>query len=139
MEITNSKAYTDIEQSKILAQIIDKDTADFCWGFDQEKCNDNVFVFNCTPYPLPWKDYTARDFYLPCWSLASLLNLLPPAVYTEIGDILELEIAKTGSGSYLLQYANPYNGLAEITSGFQEHLIDAVYEVVLNLSELKLL
>lgn len=137
MEITNSKAYTNIEQSKILAQIIDKDTADFCWGFDQEKCNDNVLVFNCTPYPLPWKDYTARDFYLPCWSLASLLAQLDETVTTDDGDF-DLHIF-VENGGYYVQYDDNYEGKILVESGFQEHLIDAVYEVVLKLSKLKLL
>lgn len=137
MEITNNKAYTNIEQSKILAQIINKETADFCWGFDQEKCNDNVFVFNCTPYPLPWKDYTARDFYLPCWSLASLLAQLDETVTTDDGDF-DLHIL-VENGGYYVQYEESYDGSILVESGFQEYLMDAVYEVVLKLRELKLL
>lgn len=139
MEITNCKAYTDLEQSKILAQIIDKETADFCWGIDEDNTKDNVFVYNNTPYPLPWKDYTARDFYLPCWSLAALTELLPTTAYTEIGDIIKLEIVKTDFDTYLLQYANIRNGRVDITSGFQEHLIDAVFDVLVKLKENKLI
>ena len=134
MGITNNKAYTNIEQSKILSKILHKETADFCWGFDQEKCNDNEYVYNHTPYPLPWKDYTARDFYLPCWSLAALLEQLDETVTTDDGDF-DLHIL-VENGGYYVQYDDNYEGETLVESGFQEYLIDAVFEVIVKLKKI---
>lgn len=46
------------------------DTADMCWGTD-----DGV-RYNNTPWPMPWRKYTAKEHYLPCWSLGALLEWL---------------------------------------------------------------
>ena len=59
------------ECKKLYDNGLNPNTADMCWGIDGEsEC------YNCNPYPMPWKDYTARDFYLPCWSLGALLYWL---------------------------------------------------------------
>lgn len=66
------KSYTDIEQSKVLANILPPESADYCWGID-----DETLHYNNSPYPCAWKDYTCKEYYIPCWSLASLLSILP--------------------------------------------------------------
>lgn len=65
------KSYTDLSTSKLLMQILDPNTADYCWGINSDAEN-----YNNTPYPLPWSGYTARKYYVPCWSLTGLLSLL---------------------------------------------------------------
>ena len=65
------KSYTDIEQSKVLAGILQPESADYCWGID-----DETLHYNNSPYPCAWKDYTCKEYYIPCWSLAALLSIL---------------------------------------------------------------
>ncbi len=68
----NSMNYTTIEQSKKLVELgLNPDTADMCWGIDFESNR-----YNCSPYPLPWKDYTCNEVYLSCWSLGALLEVV---------------------------------------------------------------
>ena len=66
--------FTSIDQSKHLIDLgLNPETADMCWGIDED-----TLQYNNNPYPLPWKDYTAKEFYLPCWSLTALLKLMEP-------------------------------------------------------------
>ena len=66
--------FTTREQSKHLFDIgLNPETADMCWGID-----DETLRYNCNPYPLPWKNYTAKEFYIPVWSLTALLKLMEP-------------------------------------------------------------
>lgn len=65
------KSYTDLEQSKALANILPTESADYCWGID-----DETLHYNNSPYPCAWNDYTCKEYYIPCWSLASLLGVL---------------------------------------------------------------
>lgn len=66
------KSYTDREQSRKLAEILPLESADYCWGID-----DETLHYNNSPYPCAWKDYTCKEYYIPCWSLAALLSVLP--------------------------------------------------------------
>lgn len=66
------KSYTDLEQSKVLAGILPHESADYCWGIDKETLH-----YNSSPYPCAWKDYTCKEYCIPCWSLAALLGVLP--------------------------------------------------------------
>lgn len=66
------KSYTDLEQSKTLAKILPKESADMRW----ERLHD------CNDKPLEWYVYLGRaispdEDLIPCWSLAALLEVLP--------------------------------------------------------------
>ena len=69
------KAYTDLVQSKKLAEILPPNSADMYYSYDDH------FTVNPTE-----KDYSveigklpinADSYLIPCWSLAALLDLLP--------------------------------------------------------------
>lgn len=126
-----NKIATTEEQSKKLLELgIDEGTADmYWWHYDEKTYLSGMFD----------GEFNKREEDVPAWSLSALMELLPSAVHTEIGDILELEIVKTEFGTYLLQYANAYNGKVEITSGFQQYPTDAVFDVVVKLNENKLI
>ena len=132
----NNKAYTGLEQSKILSGILHKGTADFCWGLDEGHLENGlrVYEYNAVPYPLPWKDYTAKDDYLPCWSLAALLDQMDESITTDDGEY-NLHIFSE-NGGYYVQYDDNYEGEILVESGFQERLIDAVFDVIIKLNEL---
>ena len=65
------KSYTDLEQSKKLADILPVESADMCWARD-----DDTMQYDDKPYLNPYKNYTAKEYYLPCYSLAALLSAL---------------------------------------------------------------
>lgn len=62
------KSYTDIEQSRKLAEILPLESADNYYSWHDER----YYVVNkdC-PYPYSLKEK------IPCWSLAALLSVIP--------------------------------------------------------------
>lgn len=83
------KAYTDIEQSKKLAEILPIESADMCW------CNNSIKGVNYTD-EFSANLYTVKEMkelfdtslngwdkyweLIPCWSLSALLSVLPKEV-----------------------------------------------------------
>lgn len=115
------KAYTDIEQSKKLAEILPIESADM------------FYRRNKVDVKLMW-EHNAHKVKCPCWSLAALLNLLP-SVITRKGKRMFLTLEK--AGAYNLYYKSP-NRLDELWET-KEDVIDACYEMILMLHEQKLL
>ena len=76
------KAYTNIDQSKILAEILPLESADMKWFIpadnEGEFIEDVSLIKNKSEYNLfdkvtDWDDTP----YVPCWSLAALVDVLP--------------------------------------------------------------
>ena len=75
------KSYTDIEQSKRLAELLPVESADM---FYRE---------NGTDVKLVWEHLKDIPVTTPCWSLSALLQVLPLGIYDELdGCDYELEI-----------------------------------------------
>lgn len=110
------KSYTDIEQSKKLAQILPLESADMLFGLGEDKYADSIRV------PLTkkhWEQMMMPDIN-PCWSLVALLNVLPrPSLH------------QTKSGKWYCD-AEP-NRL--YFSEHHDNPIDACYEMILKLHE----
>ena len=102
------KSYTDIEQSKKLEEILPLESAD-------------MYHSN---HPLKRIDIK----YLPCWSLAALIDILP------ILDNRSPVISKTFDGKYKVFYHE--SGI--VTSDY-DNPVDACYNMILKLYELKML
>ena len=70
------KSYTDLEQSKKLAEILPKESADmWYWEFPTAP------TYNDYGYPMFHKGEDIRN--VPCWSLVALLSVLPKsAIFT---------------------------------------------------------
>ena len=114
------KAYTDLEQSKKLAEILHVGSADMffiCVG-DREiiRVNDNI------------KGYNNWDTY-PAWSLAALLNVLP---YPQLSK------DKLGGGK-VGWMVSVYPDNCRYDSCWHENPIDACYEIIIKLHEQQLL
>lgn len=145
------KAYTDIEQSRKLAEILSADSADMCLTFVGNTWNpvwdkaDDIYQFQKDCYQFQKDcyepDYTKDDYIdidefepqvVPCWSLTALFGVLP--MITEDKDIVNPFIAKTADNEYYVTLTKEvYN------SGIYDNPIDACYEMILKLHELKLL
>lgn len=71
------KSYTDIEQSKILAEILPIESADMCYRIVAYNPNDtHVYQPYCFSGTL--------ESDIPCWSLAALLEIINKDFYTDL-------------------------------------------------------
>lgn len=122
------KSYTDLEQSKKLAEILPIKSADMTW----EQVT-NALTKDFTWKPTMGLDKAIADnlfsyrngYVLPCYSLAALLDYI-----------------KDKCGYFELVYINSTNVYRLSTNIYDVHnkeLVDACYEMVLKLHEQKLL
>jgi hypothetical protein len=120
------KSYTDIDQSRKLAEILPLESADMLFQLGEDKYADSIRV------PLTkehWKQMMPD--IKPCWSLASLLEVLPTKLQIALaindfqGDIKEKYVI--GSVEH-----DKYDC-------FADNPVDACYELILKLNELNLL
>jgi hypothetical protein len=121
------KAYTDLEQSKKLLEILPLESADMCFANDGTSIKIDANSYNVRK--LMWKDYVAE--VIPCWSLASLFSVLP----------LECGMHKQTDDSLTYYYVEYPCKIKKkyLFSKRHDNLIDACYEMILKLNEQKLL
>lgn len=124
------KAYTDIEQSKKLAEILPLESADMWYqhiGISIKDDSEKPIYF-----PMVIRDCES-DKDIPCWSLTALIDVLP----------LEIETHKQTDGHKIYYYVESYMkrmGKEKYLSTKQyENLVDACYEMVLTLHDNNLL
>ena len=131
------KSYTDIEQSKKLAEILSLESADAKYGYIAPyEYSDRMYDegYDEIPYPIAFikKDYSnffveEYDDELPCWSLAALLNVLPNGI-----DVIKEE-ADTENERYMCTIV--IND--DIISTFADNPVDVCVEMILKLKENK--
>ena len=133
------KSYTDIEQSKKLAEILPLESADAKYGYIAPyEYSDRMYDegYDEIPYPIAFikKDYSnffveEYDGELPCWSLAALINVLPDGT-----DIIKEE-ADTENERYMCTI-----GINDdIISTFANNPVDACVAMIEKLHNLKML
>lgn len=82
------KSYTDIEQSKKLAEFLPIESADMEYMFLKR---DGSMV-NIVPFIKDGSEESDCSYnFVPCWSLAALLDILPETIEDEWGEY-ELKI-----------------------------------------------
>jgi len=110
------KSYTDLEQSKKLAEILPFESADNYYSWHDER----YYVVNkdC-PYPYSLKEK------IPCWSLSALLSVLGFPSLTQ----------NVESKWFITDWTGAYPK-SEYGS---DNPVDACYEMILKLYELNLL
>ena len=136
------KSFTDIEQSKKLAEILPIKSADMGYIPSAEDDDGN------TLYTAEYKsEFIFDEDCIPCWSLAALINILP-ADWWGYNEHYFLEISKMGDASkpnevrYYrhrkdIDGAN-YDRIPHISHS-AENLIDACVNMIITLHEHKLL
>ena len=122
------KSYTDIEQSKVLAKILPLESADMYY-FDDNGGEPKFKVRNGITY------YYDSEDCLCCWSLAALRNLLPPAIKLNKNTYL-FESHNTFDKSWVYRYYNEDDASHLYCKNTSE--VDACYEMILKLHELKM-
>ena len=119
------KSYTDLEQSKMLAEILPIESADMWWNESKD-------------YPELFKTY--HEYYsisippIPTWSLASLLEILPDEIIDDNDDKIQIDIRKYDL-KYLIAYRNDLNWSDTISTDEYDNLVDACVEMILKLHE----
>lgn len=122
------KAFTSIEQSKKLAEILPLESADMSWYQEIEMF---PFELHLLPYSKHFVRNDEGDKLLPCWSLAALLDVLPNKlrIALAINDFQGDRKEKYSIGSV---EHDKYDC-------FADNPVDACYELILKLNELNLL
>ena len=132
------KSYTDLEQSKKLAEILPIESADMFY-FDDNGGDPKFKVRNGITY------YYDSEDCLPCWSLAALLNIMPQinewiTPYGHKNDKLsqfEPKICKLWEHSIIPSYKVTYgNGLF---TDIYDNPVDACVAMIEKLHKLDLL
>ena len=126
------KSYTDISQSKKLAEILPIESADMYYSELENDSFPQLIRVHLTNEN--WKQLYP-DVLLPAWSLAALIDMLPPKIVYEATEYF-LEIDKNPDKSYDVVYNWKYFPLLACNN---ETLVDACYEIILKLHELKML
>ena len=141
------KAYTDIEQSKKLAEILPLESADMSW------CNNSIKGVNYTD-KYSANLYTVKEMQdvfnsalhgwdkywelIPAWSLAALLEELPDEITTDDGIDYNLGFYKDGL-QYYISYRDFNFEQEGIETDCYDDFVDACYEMILNLHEQNLI
>jgi hypothetical protein len=116
--MTTIKSYSDLKQSKVLSKILSDDSADMSY---------HHFVSDLLPEEYCISvDKVECETDIPCWSLASLLSVLPhiQEFYPTLEKI---------NNKYVCRYKE--SGIW--TNG--DNPVDACYEMIIKLHELKML
>ena len=103
------RGYTTVEQSKKLAEILPIESADMCFYY-----KDDI------PQLVPFAKHNNR-FYIPCWSLAALLGIIPSASLESSDD------------HYFRLHCK------EKFSEWHDNPVDSVFEMITKLKENNLL
>ena len=122
------KAYTDIEQSKKLAEFLPIESSDMlhCLSFDKD-------LLSTVPKQYSGSFRNQPELTIPCWSLTALLDVLQKTAYFIDEDanvmldsykIVEWNLGINNSDLELVTESNP---------------VDACYEMIIKLNEQKLL
>lgn len=129
------KSFTDLKQSKKLAEFLPLESADMCYMPTDE--DDAGIIYYTADYKSEYI-IPEDDENIPCWSLAALIEQLPEIInYEDDESDYALEISKEND-LYYLSYGNPFeHGKLEVEP--QENFVDACYEMIIMLHEQKLL
>lgn len=126
------KSYTDLEQSKKLAEILPVESADMCYRAYREEGGIPDYQVTLCPYQF------ASWIGAPCWSLAALLNVIPQEIFD--GEYI-INITEGNDDRWVLTYdhcENWHHSYYGLFSG-ADNLVDACYEMIYKLKKKDLL
>ena len=114
------KSYTDLEQSKKLAEILPLESADMCYPKD-------AFEYNYSKEPVC--HYSGIGLAHPCWSLAALLGVL------SLPDLIQ----DKADGELFWQCSVYNEDGTLLCETYDNNPIDACVAMIEKLNELKML
>lgn len=138
------KSYTDLNQSKKLAEILPIESADMWYGYIAPyDYSDRMFDggYDEVPYPKDFlkknPDFSENEYdgELSCWSLAALLNVIPKRI--KDFNVLRIDI---GEKDFAIWYDEIGYGVnSELPNITLESPVDACVEMILKLYKLNIL
>ena len=126
------KAFSDLEQSKKLAEILPIESADMRYQAHYDSKSNLKYVprFISTIIPL--------RVDIPCWSLAALINIIPQELFD--GEYI-INITEGIDNKWIItydHYENRNHSFYGLSAG-ADNLVDACYEMIIKLHEQNLL
>jgi len=145
------KSYTDIEQSKKLAEILPLDSADMYYKYVLPKSDMISYVpeIGNPVDSLKWynEGYTFRgkrepitlnEYCVPCWSLAALLGVLPKICYPVKQDYPTYLTLGKPKDKWCALYWDA-TGMQDGEQTLADNPVDACVEMIIKLHDQKLL
>ena len=143
------KSYTDIEQSKKLAEILPIESADCYWDYDEMQKFHRICWFEDGFNKESQLRFNENN--VCAWSLAALMNLLP-SEFTEKGKYSEttynidirkyaltenVDLYQIAYGNYIFYEDGNRSWKDMVDTGEKENLIDAAFQMICWLKENK--
>ena len=127
------KSYTDIEQSKRLAEILPLESADMWYSYyGNSKYNPTINYKGGQWFLCQIRNSSHSD--IPCWSLAALLDVL-----SEKSHSIDEDGAVDLSSYKNIEWNCGLINTADLEASISLNPIDACVEMIMKLNELKLL
>ena len=123
------KSYTDIERSKVLAEILPLDSADYFYKYCIGHYNSIYYRLETYPYNKGGN----KNHDIPCWSLAALLNVLPKIYYPVKDHKTDLILGKPKDKWCVLYWDTTGMQHGEETLG--DNPVDACVDMIVKLKE----
>lgn len=117
------KAFSDLQQSKKLAEILPIESADMYWWSSGKRYYIEAMDDG---------DFNEGEGHIRAWSLAALLSVLPNSIYDNTYEYSQLEFSKISAA-----YHDINDGIK--VGLIKDNLVDACYELIIKLHELNLL
>ena len=137
------KAYTDLEQSKKLAEILPLESADMYYAGHQSIINPKEWEYEDTPkISGKYISFDDKRIFYPCWSLAALFNVIPK------DESIDCSLSfgyYDGKGEYIEKWLCAFEKEGETTDNFiietidGDNPVDACVKMIIYLHEQKLL
>lgn len=121
-----AKAYTDIGQSKKLAEVLSPESADMFW-----REVSHGFYHIEAEIPKGWYDVPPKG--IPCWSLAALLDVLNKAAYF-MNEAASVNLSSYKTIKWTVRIDN-----SDLESITEADPIDACVQMILKFHESNLL
>jgi hypothetical protein len=129
------KAYTNLEQSKKLAEILPIESADQTWariaiaGANLDVPEEMQYRHNGD---MPFQYYSGIG--IPCWSLAALLDVIPQEIFD--GEYI-INITEGCDNKWIITYdhhENRNHSYYGLSTG-ADNLVDACTDIIIKLKE----
>ena len=112
------KSYTNLEQSKKLAEILPLESADMYWDYDVQKHED---------YPMVM-DEQFDDTCVRAWSLAALSEFILPYIADDDGNNYKFYLSKDGINRWIAYYKS--DNVSIHICEESDNMIDVILEMV---------
>lgn len=122
------KAYTDLEQSKKLAEILPIESADMFYYKDAVTKEDNPRVMDYSQVPK-----NKSMYYTPCWNLAALLNAVDFNTINLHYDNAKIDWVASATIHDSTKHCTKYESTRALNP------VDACVEMIIKLHEQKML